>query len=67
MLFFVGTFKLDYDCQVHWIDKNKLTKFILNCQDCENGGISDRPDNVVDVYHTYFGVAGNNNTVYSLF
>lgn len=44
--------------RVHWIDKSKLTKFILNCQDSENGGISDRPDNAVDVYHTYFGVAG---------
>ena len=28
-------------------------------QDMENGGISDRPDDVVDVYHIYFGVAGN--------
>ena len=28
-------------------------------QDTENGGISDRPDDAVDVYHTYFGVAGN--------
>ena len=28
-------------------------------QDMENGGISDRPDDAVDVYHTYFGVAGN--------
>lgn len=27
-------------------------------QDMENGGISDRPDDAVDVYHTYFGVAG---------
>ncbi|CAL5012893.1 unnamed protein product [Urochloa decumbens] len=44
--------------RVHWIDKKKLTKFILNCQDKENGGISDRPDNAVDIYHTYFGVAG---------
>ncbi|KAK8451452.1 hypothetical protein SEVIR_6G214800v4 [Setaria viridis] len=44
--------------RVHWIDKEKLTKFILNCQDKENGGISDRPDNAVDIYHTYFGVAG---------
>ncbi|XP_042420051.1 geranylgeranyl transferase type-2 subunit beta 1-like isoform X2 [Zingiber officinale] len=44
--------------RVHWIDKEKLTRFILNCQDKENGGISDRPDNAVDVYHTYFGVAG---------
>uniref|UniRef100_A0A0E0QL45 Geranylgeranyl transferase type-2 subunit beta n=2 Tax=Oryza TaxID=4527 RepID=A0A0E0QL45_ORYRU len=44
--------------RVHWIDKDKLAKFILNCQDKENGGISDRPDNAVDIYHTYFGVAG---------
>ena len=27
-------------------------------QDTENGGISDRPDDAVDVYHTYFGIAG---------
>ncbi|XP_009347576.2 geranylgeranyl transferase type-2 subunit beta 1 isoform X1 [Pyrus x bretschneideri] len=44
--------------RVHWIDKEKLVKFILDCQDIENGGISDRPDDAVDVYHTYFGVAG---------
>ncbi|PAN07989.1 hypothetical protein PAHAL_1G378300 [Panicum hallii] len=46
--------------RVHWIDKEKLTRFILNCQDKENDGISvsDRPDNAVDIYHTYFGVAG---------
>uniref|UniRef100_A0A0D9X9N8 Geranylgeranyl transferase type II subunit beta n=1 Tax=Leersia perrieri TaxID=77586 RepID=A0A0D9X9N8_9ORYZ len=44
--------------RVHWIDKDKLANFILNCQDKENGGISDRPDNAVDIYHTYFGVAG---------
>lgn len=28
-------------------------------QDIENGGISDRPEDAVDVFHTYFGVAGN--------
>ncbi|KAF7834523.1 geranylgeranyl transferase type-2 subunit beta 1-like [Senna tora] len=44
--------------RVHWIDKDKLIKFILDCQDTENGGISDRPDDAVDVFHTYFGVAG---------
>ncbi|KAG2592059.1 hypothetical protein PVAP13_5NG524400 [Panicum virgatum] len=44
--------------RVQWIDKEKLTTFILNCQDKENGGISDRPDNAIDTYHTYFGVAG---------
>ncbi|CAN4086598.1 unnamed protein product [Withania somnifera] len=44
--------------RVHWIDKEKLVKFILDCQDKVNGGISDRPDDAVDVFHTYFGVAG---------
>ncbi|KAB1210110.1 Geranylgeranyl transferase type-2 subunit beta [Morella rubra] len=43
--------------RVHWISKEKLIKYILDCQDTENGGISDRPDDAVDVYHTYFGVA----------
>ena len=27
-------------------------------QDEEGGGISDRPDDAVDVYHTFFGIAG---------
>jgi geranylgeranyl transferase type-2 subunit beta len=44
--------------RVHWIDKKKLEEFILDCQDSENGGISDRPDDAVDVFHTFFGVAG---------
>ncbi|XP_050369011.1 geranylgeranyl transferase type-2 subunit beta 1-like [Argentina anserina] len=44
--------------RVHWINKEKLAKFILDCQDIENGGISDRPDDACDAYHTYFGVAG---------
>ncbi|KAI8527235.1 hypothetical protein RHMOL_Rhmol12G0060000 [Rhododendron molle] len=44
--------------RVHWIDKEKLVKYILDCQDKEKGGISDRPNDAVDVFHTYFGVAG---------
>jgi geranylgeranyl transferase type-2 subunit beta len=32
-----------------------LWKFL---QDEEDGGISDRPEDLVDVYHTFFGVAG---------
>ncbi|XP_044469508.1 geranylgeranyl transferase type-2 subunit beta 1-like isoform X1 [Mangifera indica] len=44
--------------RAHWINKEKLVKYILDCQDTENGGISDRPDDAVDVFHTYFGVAG---------
>ncbi|CAG99249.1 Rab geranylgeranyltransferase BET2 [Kluyveromyces lactis] len=41
-----------------WIDFPKLTEFILHCQDPKNGGISDRPDNEVDVFHTVFGLGG---------
>jgi len=44
--------------RVHWIDKNKLIHFILLCQDHEGGGIADRPDDVPDIFHTYFGIAG---------
>jgi geranylgeranyl transferase type-2 subunit beta len=44
--------------KLHWIDSEKLTSFILDCQDEDGGGISDRPEDEVDVYHTYFGVAG---------
>ena len=29
----------------------------MNCQDPEDGGISDRPGNTVDVFHTFFGIA----------
>lgn len=86
--------------RVHWIDKEKLAKFILDCQvtspfdqlfqlhiyiyvfmllfdlsstyktyltlwmqDTEKGGISDRPDDAVDVFHTYFGVAGKSSMI----
>jgi len=41
-----------------WIDGNKLREFILSCQDLEDGGIADRPGNVVDIFHTLFGLAG---------
>lgn len=27
-------------------------------QDEEDGGISDRPEDMADVYHTFFGIAG---------
>jgi geranylgeranyl transferase type-2 subunit beta len=29
----------------------------MSMQDEEDGGISDRPDDMVDVYHTFFGIA----------
>lgn len=44
--------------RLDWIDANKLTGFILQCQDLEGGGIADRPGDMVDVFHTVFGIAG---------
>ncbi|KAJ5082166.1 geranylgeranyl transferase type 2 subunit beta [Penicillium argentinense] len=44
--------------RLHWIDRKKLSAFVLQCQDPENGGFADRPGNMVDVYHTLFGLAG---------
>lgn len=44
--------------KLHWIDKDKLTKFILACQDDETGGFADRPGDMVDPFHTLFGIAG---------
>ncbi|XP_074103354.1 geranylgeranyl transferase type-2 subunit beta [Cotesia typhae] len=42
--------------RLHWIDKNKLVEFILACQDTETGGFSDRPGDMVDPFHTLFGL-----------
>lgn len=44
--------------RVHWIDRQALIDFILGCQDPEKGGFSDRPGDMVDVWHTCFGSAG---------
>ncbi|RWS17449.1 geranylgeranyl transferase type-2 subunit beta-like protein [Dinothrombium tinctorium] len=44
--------------RLHWIDRNKLMRFITACQDEESGGFSDRPGNLVDPFHTLFGIAG---------
>ncbi|KAN0133487.1 geranylgeranyl transferase [Lactarius tabidus] len=41
-----------------WIDAPALTRFILSAQDPDGGGIADRPGDMVDVFHTVFGVAG---------
>nr|CEL77812.1 TPA: geranylgeranyl transferase type II beta subunit, putative [Toxoplasma gondii VEG] len=40
-----------------WVDTKGLTEFILQAQDEEDGGIADRPGDVSDVFHTYFGTA----------
>ena len=44
--------------QVDWINKDKLASFILKCQDGDDGGIADRPDDACDVFHTFFGISG---------
>lgn len=44
--------------RTHWIDRDQLIGFILRCQDADNGGVSDRPGNMVDVWHTVYAVAG---------
>ncbi|KAK5990409.1 putative geranylgeranyl transferase type-2 subunit beta [Cladobotryum mycophilum] len=44
--------------RTHWIDSQGLINFILTCQDSEAGGFSDRPGNMVDVWHTCFGTTG---------
>ncbi|KNC50795.1 geranylgeranyl transferase type-2 subunit beta [Thecamonas trahens ATCC 50062] len=44
--------------RTHWMDAGKLRDYILSCQDWETGGIADRPGDWVDVFHTFFGIAG---------
>ncbi|OAP55058.1 hypothetical protein AYL99_10758 [Fonsecaea erecta] len=44
--------------KLHWIDATELTQFILRCQDVDHGGFADRPGDMVDVFHTVFGLAG---------
>jgi len=44
--------------RLHWIDKDSLRKFILACQDEDDGGIADRVGDRADVFHTFFGLAG---------
>eukprot|EP00043_Microstomoeca_roanoka_P022833 m.257174 g.257174 ORF g.257174 m.257174 type:complete len:329 (-) comp23872_c0_seq1:184-1170(-) len=43
-------------CQ-DWIDAERLRGFILACQDSESGGFADRPGDMVDPFHTLFGIA----------
>jgi len=44
--------------RVSWIDKQMLIQFIVNAQDMDDGGISDRPGDLCDIYHTFFGIGG---------
>ncbi|VWU52659.1 geranylgeranyl transferase type-2 subunit beta, putative [Hepatocystis sp. ex Piliocolobus tephrosceles] len=41
----------------HWINKNALKNYIYLCQDLDKGGISDNPDCIPDICHTFFGLA----------
>lgn len=41
-----------------WIDCDKLAGFILQAQDADDGGISDRPGNMPDIFHSFFGISG---------
>ena len=42
-----------------WISQVKLAACITKCQDPEGDGrIANRPDNMPDVFHTFFGIAG---------
>lgn len=43
--------------KTHWIDLSALEQFIQNCAD-ENGGFSDRPGDMPDIFHTLFALAG---------
>ncbi|XP_074605601.1 geranylgeranyl transferase type-2 subunit beta-like [Brevipalpus obovatus] len=44
--------------RLHWINRNKLVTFILECQDEDDGGFGDRPGDFADAFHTLFGLAG---------
>ncbi|KAK9467908.1 terpenoid cyclases/protein prenyltransferase alpha-alpha toroid [Lipomyces arxii] len=44
--------------RLDWIDRDKLREFILEAQDTEMGGVADRKGDMVDVFHTVFGIAG---------
>uniref|UniRef100_A0ABD2XN61 Geranylgeranyl transferase type-2 subunit beta n=1 Tax=Trichogramma kaykai TaxID=54128 RepID=A0ABD2XN61_9HYME len=43
--------------RLNWINTNKMINFILYCQDAETGGFSDRPGDMVDPFHTLFGLS----------
>ncbi len=36
--------------KLHWIDKESIMRFILASQDAEDGGIADRPEDMVITY-----------------
>lgn len=44
--------------QVKYNNYVKHRAVLISLQDHEKGGIADRPEDVADVFHTQFGVAG---------
>lgn len=30
----------------------------MQCQETDHGGIADRPGNMADIFHTFFGISG---------
>ena len=40
-----------------FIDKDLLRNWILQCQETDDGGFADRPENCADVFHTFFALA----------
>jgi geranylgeranyl transferase type-2 subunit beta len=53
--------------RLHWIDTDRVIHFILSCQDDNEGGFSDRKDNLPDMYHTLFALAGLSLLAYNDF
>ena len=53
-------FLLSHHCETHIfsLERLQLTPFFSSAQDPDKGGIADRPDDVPDVFHTVFGLAG---------
>ena len=44
--------------RLDWISEDKLAGFIAKAQDPDDGGIADRPEDMPDIFHTFFGIAG---------
>jgi len=56
-----GSCALGRCCAYTWhslLHHTQNMRSLLRKQDEDGGGISDRPEDVADVYHTFFGVAG---------
>ena len=56
----LSSFILSAQVGVLWLNALHTAAIYINhsFQDPEGGGISDRPGNMVDVFHTIFGIAG---------